>query len=1120
MLDRIVPVRKMVIDKKPKRNTPLPIGEGFPFSKSKNKIIQKSINSFQGISKFQKVDELLMPHNEGQNKVGKILEMDFHAADEISIVVGYSSLDRILRVIHDKKKTQSMRILFGNEPSIGSLTQIKSSPKQLSEEVKRFWLEERNISLSHSFVLLDAYKKIENGDVSVAINAAVKPLHAKIFQTDDIAVVGSSNFSNSGLSTQREFNGRYSKAEDRERYNITSYFVEGCFSESEDYREELLELLRQLIRKTTWQEALACACWDMLDGMDSDELLKLFKLDEKSLWPHQRQAIAQGLSILREQGSVLVADATGSGKTKTGLWLMTAADAMIKNSQDNNPLSPDPILVVPSSVQKEWRREVRREIGRTPDVVGHGQISYNYEPDSEGSEILERLTDTTVVLVDEAHNFYNNKSNRTMRLRAHGAQSSILLTATPINREFDDLIQLIELLSQDDFDEELERNMKNLRTRVYSKNKDERKKARIQAASLVRNFTVRRTRFDLNRIAQIHPREYLQDGRKIPGFPSRHQHHYPINVTEDDKRILKEIAKICDGIIGLAYLPKEIMMTAEQQSRDISEESIVKQNIMLARAAAKYRIWSTLSSSRAAAFEHVTGTKESMREYSLDDFKSTLSMIPKKLGQRKIPKWNLSEETKESPITPDWLIDERLFNDSLNKEKKSYMAISNLICKMGDSIEKSRADLLVDHYNKGDKTLAFDWHLISLHTMRDLLINRGIPEDRIFLFDSKNKSDAEKHFSLNSDTLPSIGLCSDSLNEGINLQGANVMINLDRPTTIRRFEQRMGRVDRMNSRYDEITIQIPIIPEDISSHMNDHLTERLQLVREVLGGNDIDEKETGLSVYDEEFTDEESTSNFEIEDAFSPIRNLIGQQGLISNEEYQHYGMPNTRARADISVLKSKKPWCFFALRSAWNSSLKWALIYPSNGITKMTTDLKEICQFLSSNLSDDLESPADDERAERYVNEYFRILENHRDKLLPNRYRNSLKLGMKHFAKTKSRFIRSDPEKHERYKKIQIQFGEGIKDNSIRQGENLEMFSVDKSALADAWLTKTKQVKRKALKETDGRSTTKTRKEMFLKMLDKSPISIEDAEEMIANLPLQQPIDEEVRIVIAGIPS
>ena len=81
-------------------------------------------------------------------------------------------------------------------------------------------------------------------------------------------------------------------------------------------------------------------------------------------------------------------------------------------------------------------------------------------------------------------------------------------------------------------------------------------------------------------------------------------------------------------------------------------------------------------------------------------------------------------------------------------------------------------------------------------------------------------------------------------------------------------------------------------------------------------------------------------------------------------------------------------------------------------------------------------------------------------------------------------------------------------------------MFSVDKSALADAWLTKTKQVKRKALKETDGRSTTKTRKEMFLKMLDKSPISIEDAEEMIANLPLQEPIDEEVRIVIAGIPS
>lgn len=1108
----------MVIDKKTQEIMPLPVGEKTPFV-SKKRPVQRSINSYMGYSEFQKVDQFKLPNNEGPHKVGKVLKDDFENADEISIVVGYSSLDQVLRAIHNKKDGQKMRILFGNEPSLGKLTQIKSTSKQLTEDMKRFWLEEKNISLSHSYVLLNAFNKIENREVEVAINDASKPLHSKIFLTDKVMLAGSSNFSHSGLSMQREFNVRLLISEDKERYIGTKSFVEGCFAESIDYTDELLELLSQLIRKTSWQEALACACWDMLDGMDSDELLKLFKLDQKSLWPHQKQAIAQGLSILREQGSVLVADATGSGKTKTGMWLMTAADAMIKNSQDSNPLTPDPILVVPSSVQKEWRREIRREIGRTPDVVGHGQISHNYDPDSEGAEILERLTDTTVVLVDEAHNFYNNKSNRTMRLRAHGAQSSVLLTATPINREFDDLLQLIELLSQDDFDEELERKMKNLRSRVYSKNKDERKKARAQAASLVRDFTVRRTRFDLNRIAKIYPNEYLQDGRELPGFPLRIQSNFEVKLTDNDQNILKEIAEICDSIAGLAFLPKEIVMTVEQKNKDVLEESIVKQNLSLAKAAAKYRIWSTLASSRAAAFEHVSGTEKAMQEYNLDNFKPAFSMIPKKLSQRKIPKWSLSEECKENPVVPEWLVNNDLFSESLEKEKQSYLEISELIQQMGESMEDSRAKLLIEHYEKGHKTLAFDWHLISLHTMRTRLIEKGIPEDRIFLFDSKNKLDAEKHFSLSSDNLPSIGLCSDSLNEGINLQGANVMVNLDRPTTIRRFEQRMGRVDRMNSRYDEICIQIPVIPEEISSHMNDHLTERLQLVREILGGNDIDEKETGLSVYDEEFTGDDSDDGFEIEDAFSPIRKLIGKDGLISIEEYQEYGLPNVRARAEISVLKSNVPWCFFALRSSWNSSLKWALLYPKNGKSRLTTDLKEICNFLTMNLSDDMETPLDEKRAELYVQEYFKELENQRNNLLPNRYKNSLKLGMQHFSQTKSRFHKVNQEVHQRYKQIQIQFGEGIQDDSIRVGESLETYSVDKSALADAWLRKTKEIKRKALKEADGRSTTKTRKEMFLKMINKNPISVQEAEEMIANLPLQQPIEEEVRIVIAGIP-
>lgn len=1076
--------------------------------------IQAPLGIFSNNHFFESVPLALLPHNETSRKVRKILEEDFDVANEISLVTGYASLDELLHAINRKKPGQSMRILLGNEPSVGPLTKLKNTSIQLSQEIKRYWLEERQISLTHSYVLLNAYKRIEDGEIEIRINSANKPLHAKISATDISVLTGSSNFTRPGLSTQREFNVRFSKDEDTSRYQGTLSFIEGCFKQSEDYKAELLELLDKLIRKTSWQEALACACWDMLDGLDSDKFLKQFNLDQTNLWPHQKKAIAQGLSILREQGSVLVADSTGSGKTRTGLWLMAAADAMIKNSQENSPLNPDPILVVPSAVKKEWRREVRRELRRTPDVVGHGQISRNYKENTEGAEILDRLTDTTVVLVDEAHNFYNDKSNRTMKLRAHGAQSSVLLTATPINRSFDDLLSLIELLSQDQFDEDLELRLKNLRKSVYSKNKDERRLARLSAASLVQDFTVRRTRFDLNRIAVLNPEEYIQHGRENPGFPNRDKSDYQIESLNEDEKLLNLITKITSKLRGLAYLPKEIKRTYIQKENGVKEITIVNQTIALAKAASNYRVWSTLASSRSACYEHVTGTESAMKEYNLNNFKVSKSMIPTKLASQTLPKWKLNEELKENPAVPDWIKNKEDFDRELFLEIERYKSIGVIILKMSDSMEKSRANLLYQHYQNGSKVLAFDWHLISLNRMKDLLSNMGVPENRIFLFDSTNKSDAEKHFSLISDEMPSIGLCSDSLNEGINLQGANTMINLDRPTTVRRYEQRMGRVDRMNSRYDDIVIKTPILPEIIQSHLTDHLTERLQLVREIFGGNDID-IETGLSEYDEAYTGQ-SDSQFEIEDAFSPIRNLIGDEGILSDTEYKQFGVPDARARAEISILKSEKPWCFFATRSSHNSSLKWALLTYSDKRANLTTGLKEICDFLSLNLNEELTAPEDDLRADEYVKMYFEELETQRNSLLPKRYRNSLNLGVAHIAELKAELFKLDKDLHNRFKQVQIQFAAPTEVGN--QEYNLQN-TVNKFVLAEAWMHRTKQIQRQSLRSADGRSTTKTRKDLFLQKLKETPISIEEAEELIHSIPLQKPISEEVTIVIAGIP-
>ena len=98
----------------------------------------------------------------------------------------------------------------------------------------------------------------------------------------------------------------------------------------------------------------------------------------------------------------------------------------------------------------------------------------------------------------------------------------------------------------------------------------------------------------------------------------------------------------------------------------------------------------------------------------------------------------------------------------------------------------------------------------------------------------KKVSEAEKLFGINSDNLPRVGLLSDMMSEGINLQGSSSLIHLTKPSTIRLLEQRVGRVDRMNTKFDEIQVFYP--EEDLlSSQMKSYLKERNKLVGDVIG---------------------------------------------------------------------------------------------------------------------------------------------------------------------------------------------------------------------------------------------------------------------------------------------
>lgn len=73
-----------------------------------------------------------------------------------------------------------------------------------------------------------------------------------------------------------------------------------------------------------------------------------------------------------------------------------------------------------------------------------------------------------------------------------------------------------------------------------------------------------------------------------------------------------------------------------------------------------------------------------------------------------------------------------------------------------------------------------------------------------------------------------IVFCSDAASEGLNLQAARVLINVDVPWTPARLEQRIGRVARLGQMADEVDIYNVWYPNSVEAKMYHRIQNRLR----------------------------------------------------------------------------------------------------------------------------------------------------------------------------------------------------------------------------------------------------------------------------------------------------
>jgi hypothetical protein len=267
------------------------------------------------------------PHNSRLSNVRHVVEADLLSAQNPLLVTGFVSLDSLLGLLGQVRANtgvQYIRLLLGHEPYAAGKTAFRVGSQRFADEIADYWLE-HGVSLYLSGAVLAAIDLLENGRARARISGDTGVVHAKMYRTERAVTIGSSNYSRSGLVVQREANVRFTAAEEPQRFQEAAAFAERIWDEGEDYTAGLVGLLRQLLSAVTWQEALGRACAELLDGKWARSYQPVLLGDARPLWPSQVQGLAQAMWVLENVGSVLVADATGSGKTRLGAHLLAAA---------------------------------------------------------------------------------------------------------------------------------------------------------------------------------------------------------------------------------------------------------------------------------------------------------------------------------------------------------------------------------------------------------------------------------------------------------------------------------------------------------------------------------------------------------------------------------------------------------------------------------------------------------------------------------------------------------------------------------------------------------------------------------------------------------------------------
>jgi superfamily II DNA/RNA helicase len=739
-------------------------------------------------------------------------------------LVGYFFISGFYRIYPDLENVENIRILIGLQTDRTAYDLLQRAKEQGE-------LDFKSHATAKEHVVNDVLNELEKSADSIEIETGVhkfvewirsgkleikahpnENLHAKVYimtfaegdRDKGRVITGSSNLTQAGLQDNLEFNVELKNRADYDfAYVKFNELWDAAVDVSQPYEDTVVN--KSPFASFTPYELYLKFLYEYFrtELNRPSELEDIFVPVGFMKLKYQEEAVLNARKVLDEYGGVFLSDVVGLGKTYMA--------ALLAQQLDGRHL----VIAPPNLLDRD-------KPGSWPNVFGDFQVRQtDFQSVGKLNDLLRRdLTKYTNVFIDESHRF-RTETTQTYETLAQICRGKrvILVSATPLNNRPRDILSQVKLFQAgkasnipnlrnlEAFFTGLEAKLKGLDRQIDREQffKTVKANARDTREKVLKFLMVRRTRTE---IEKYYGEDMNEQGLLFPDVKDPAPLFYKLDKLENE--YFNETLKLLTSEFTYARYTPFLYYEGKMDERERQgQRNLAKfMKILMVK-----RLESSFHAFRLSLDRFILSYARVISEFK----KGNVYISKKHIGKI----FDLLEEDDQEGI--ERLLQEekaeRLSADDFSDDFIEHLKADyqTLLCvkKMWDNIRRDpkwlafRDVLQTDKHLKKGKLIIFTESQETAEYLAGRI--RDDVEPKTLLFSGKSTEVEHRAVINNFDAnafKPSdqyrILVSTEVLSEGVNLHRSNMVINYDIPWNPTRLIQRVGRVNRVDTRFDTI----------------------------------------------------------------------------------------------------------------------------------------------------------------------------------------------------------------------------------------------------------------------------------------------------------------------------